>query len=97
MRGGSGIALHDIAFNGSRIVYELSFQDLMVAYSGYGGAVLFAAPHFSGYTRTFSSSSSCTSWSDLQIHMHIFLFPKHEGTYIPDAAVVPPTDHSSQI
>ena len=44
MRGGSGIALHDIAFNRSRIVYELSFQDLMVAYSGYGGAVQ-VAPH----------------------------------------------------
>ncbi|KAK9844758.1 hypothetical protein WJX74_006497 [Apatococcus lobatus] len=37
MRGGSGITLHDIAYNGSRIVYELAFQDLMVAYSGYGG------------------------------------------------------------
>lgn len=39
MRGGSGITLHDIAYNGSRIMYELAFQDLMVAYSGYGGIV----------------------------------------------------------
>ncbi len=39
MRGGSGIQLNNIAFNGSRIIYEMSFQDLMVAYSGYGGTL----------------------------------------------------------
>ena len=44
MQGGSGITLHDIAYNGSRIVYELAFQDLMVAYSGYGGAALSSEP-----------------------------------------------------
>ena len=32
-----GIALHDIRFRNSRIVYELSLQEQSVAYSGYAG------------------------------------------------------------
>ena len=32
-----GVALHDIRFRGSRIVYELALQDQFVSYSGYAG------------------------------------------------------------
>lgn len=34
----AGITIHDIRFQGERIVYELSLQEQYVAYSGYGGS-----------------------------------------------------------
>jgi len=37
IRATSGIALHDLKFRGERIVYELSLQELFIAYNGYGG------------------------------------------------------------
>ena len=41
VRGTSGLALHDLRFRGQRIVYELSLQELFIAYNGYGGAAAF--------------------------------------------------------
>lgn len=37
MRATSGVALHDLKFRGERIAYELSLQELFIAYNGYGG------------------------------------------------------------
>jgi hypothetical protein len=38
MRPASGIALWDLKFRGERIVYELSLQELFIAYNSYSGA-----------------------------------------------------------
>lgn len=38
LRPVSGIALWDLKFRGERIVYELSLQELFIAYNSYSGA-----------------------------------------------------------
>lgn len=47
-----GLTLHDIKFLGERIAYELSFQEYVASYSGYGstGQVLCEFSHFVGMT-----------------------------------------------
>ena len=38
LRPVSGISLWDLSFRGQRIVYELSLQELFIAYNSYSGA-----------------------------------------------------------
>lgn len=38
LRPVSGLALWDLKFRGERIVYELSLQELFIAYNSYSGA-----------------------------------------------------------